>query len=65
MTKSIATMAGIDPRVAIFTVAAMCIVALGGMALGYDVELNILGNGVSLSSPREDANRRLSSTISS
>ena len=53
MTKSITTMAGIDPRVAVFTVAAMCIVALGGMALGYDVELNILGNGVSLSSPRE------------
>lgn len=46
MTKGIAEMAQVDPRVAIFAIGAICIVALGGMAFGYNV--NVLSDGVKL-----------------
>ena len=56
MTKNymtdIASIASLDPRVAVFAIGAACIVALGGMALGYDVDLTVLGNGIRLSKPQ-------------
>jgi hypothetical protein len=48
MPKAMATL---DPKVAIFIMGTLGIVALGGMVLGYDVDLRVLGNGVQLSKP--------------
>ena len=49
MVKVATATAGADPRIAVFAISAACVVALAGMALGYDVDLNVLGNGVRIS----------------
>lgn len=58
MTKELAKvmakeLAAIDPKLAVFMYGSLAIVALGGMVLGYDVDLSVLGNGVRLTRPRE------------
>ena len=56
-------MAALDPKVAIFMVGTLGIVALGGMALGYDIDLNVFGSRIKLSRPScsEGVRRRLAS----
>ena len=48
MSKAIAGLASIDPKVAIFAMGAWAIVALAGMTLGYEVDISILGADVKL-----------------
>lgn len=51
--------AGLDPRVAIFVMGALSIIALGGMAFGYEVDIKAFGGEVRLSKPTEAKDNRL------
>lgn len=46
MNKELATL---DPRVTVFVAGMLCIVALGGMALGYEVSFNVCDCAIRLS----------------
>lgn len=51
MTKDMAVVAELDPRVAVFAIGAACIVVLAGLALGYDVSIDVQESSMRLSKP--------------